>query len=201
MVCMYKLIERSHRESLKKIYREIFGVSAVFVVSLLVGVYISLIYPNEIQGFFQDLFESIEPYAEMGDITFFLLILLNNTVKTFVFMLTGLISLGTLPILFVSINGMIIGLLYELVASTAGTAVFFFATLPHGIFEIPALVISSALGLYLGMQALKSRKENISIRREIRSALSLYFHLVLPILFIAAFIEVFVSPYIVGILL
>lgn len=71
--------------------------------------------------------------------------------------------------------------------------------LPHGIFEIPALMLSVALGMNLCLQTSKR-----IFKRESSSPLSLTFLttfksfalLVLPLLVLASFIEAYVTVYV-----
>jgi len=71
--------------------------------------------------------------------------------------------------------------------------------LPHGIFEIPALLISAALGLRLGLEWLLPGAKGIrlkTLKKNVINAFTLL-PLILLLLFIAAFAEVFISSRIV----
>ena len=69
--------------------------------------------------------------------------------------------------------------------------------LPHGIFEIPAFIISAAFGLKLGYHLIfpltgKKRGESlVTIWREYWSV----FPLIMNLLILAAIVEVLVTPY------
>ena len=77
---------------------------------------------------------------------------LNNTRAVAVIFLAGLVSFGVLGILLYMLNiGVIGGLfaLFELLGMNP-MPMFLAGVVPHGIFEIPALMIGSAVALYMG---------------------------------------------------
>jgi len=86
-------------------------------------------------------------------LTMIKIIFLNNAIKAVVVIFTGALF-GLLPVFFLVINGMIIGyILQQTAMSESGITVFeliFKGLLPHGILEIPAILIASAYGLRLG---------------------------------------------------
>ena len=63
--------------------------------------------------------------------------------------------------------------------------------LPHGIFKIPALLISAAYGLWLGVIAFRRMRgmESTPIRFHLGHTFRQYFVVVFPLLVIAAAIE------------
>jgi uncharacterized membrane protein SpoIIM required for sporulation len=72
----------------------------------------------------------------------------------------------------------------------AGSSAYlvFLQLLPHGVFEIPALILAFALGVKLGSWPFKKNKME-HIRTNLRDSLFCYFRLILPMLVIAACIE------------
>ena len=83
-------------------------------------------------------------------------------------------------------------------------AAFFAGILPHGIFEIPALIIACAIGLcncrFITRMVLKKPMQT-EPRAQLVMLSRLYFILVLPLLLIAAAVEAFVTPYIMALFL
>jgi hypothetical protein len=63
--------------------------------------------------------------------------------------------------------------------------------LPHGVFELPALLIAASYGLWLGVTVFRRirGKESILLRFHIEHAFRRYFAIVFPLLIIAAAIE------------
>ncbi|WP_440113107.1 stage II sporulation protein M [Paenibacillus sp. QZ-Y1] len=88
---------------------------------------------------------------------FFLFIFFNNAIKSVLVIYAG-IFFGILPVIFLLINGMVIGFL---VHTTMNYGASFFdivvkGLLPHGIIEIPVIIIACAFGLRFGGLVVKS---------------------------------------------
>lgn len=110
---------------------------------------------KEIQGLgevSQELMQSENP-----ELSFFIFIFLNNSFKSILMLFSG-IFFGIIPLMFLAINGMVIGFLLNVVQSSGGdlSEMIFKGLLPHGIIEIPMILIAAAYGLSLGGLVLKS---------------------------------------------
>jgi len=88
----------------------------------------------------------------------FIIIFLNNAIKSIFIIYLG-VFFGLIPIFFLAVNGMVIGYLLHNMAEVHGGAYTFEiiikGLLPHGIIEIPAIVIASAYGIRFGVLAWK----------------------------------------------
>jgi uncharacterized membrane protein SpoIIM required for sporulation len=77
-----------------------------------------------------------------------------------------------------------------------------FATvIPHGIFEVPAALISGALALRLGASVISpppGKTVGQGWLEALANAIRVWVMLVLPLIFIAAVVEVTLTPRIVG---
>ncbi|OOC63567.1 stage II sporulation protein M [Paenibacillus ihbetae] len=83
--------------------------------------------------------------------SFFVFIFLNNSIKSVLVMLSGIL-LGVIPFIFLVVNGMVIGFLLKIVQAS-GESLFDLIVkglLPHGIIEIPVIVIACGYGLAFG---------------------------------------------------
>ncbi|URN96230.1 MAG: stage II sporulation protein M [Candidatus Pristimantibacillus lignocellulolyticus] len=86
-------------------------------------------------------------------LTLIMVIFLNNAIKSVLVIFLGAFF-GLFPIFFLLVNGMILGFIIQL--SLEGTIdisvwdLIFKTLLPHGILEIPALIVAGAYGLRLG---------------------------------------------------
>jgi stage II sporulation protein M len=101
---------------------------------------------SEISG---DLRESTHPQW-----SFFVFIFLNNSIKSVVIIFLGALF-GVLPAVFLLVNGAVIGYLIHL-SAIQGQDLFTLIVkglLPHGIIEIPAIIIACAFGLAFGGKA------------------------------------------------
>ena len=115
-------------------------------------------------------------------IVFFVVIFLNNAFTCFLDIILGPL-LGIFPLFSIILNGGLIGWF----AQEEGLIVFL-AIVPHGMFEIPAFLLSAAIGLKLGREVLKQKEER-HLKLELRKGLRAYLILVLLLLLIAALIE------------
>lgn len=71
-----------------------------------------------------------------------------------------------------------------------------FGLLPHGIFELPALFISFAMGISLCLTMTKGviRLDGAGIKQEVLNIVRIYIMNIIPLLIIAALMESFVTP-------
>ncbi|MET3852910.1 MULTISPECIES: stage II sporulation protein M [unclassified Paenibacillus] len=83
--------------------------------------------------------------------SFFGFIFLNNSIKGVLIIYLGLLA-GILPVMFLLVNGMVIGyLVHSLSAQGESLAdLVIRGLLPHGIIEIPAIIIACAYGIRMG---------------------------------------------------
>ena len=118
--------------------------------------------------------------------------------------LFGGILLGLAPILVVAVNGFLIGYVLASILSISAPAFLVISLaigglVPHGIFEVPAFLIASTLGLRLGLEwtynSAKGERWQ-TFKNNLKN--SVYtFPAIALILFVAAIVEVFVSGKIV----
>jgi len=139
--------------------------------------------------------DSYLPIMEMGKLSQFLFVLIKNSLTALAVVLGGFLF-GIVPFLALIYNGEILGILANYTINRAGTSFFLLGIVPHGIFEIPALIISIAMGLKIGRISVKKvlRKEEVSIVKEIKIAFGVFLRIVLVLLFISAFIEILITP-------
>ena len=124
---------------------------------------------------------------------------LNNTRAVAFIFLAGMVSFSVLGILLYMVNIALIGGLYALfeLLGMNPFPIFMAGVVPHGIFEIPALMIGSAVVLYFGAaivtpQAGKSMGE--VILELCADWAKIFIGLVVPLLAIAAVIEAYITP-------
>jgi len=182
---------------LRRIRSLIVVTTASFLFSGILGYAYAALYPEtgslimeQFQGEFGWIIH-LEPLYIM------LLIFLNNAIKTFLALILGL-GFGLVPSLFILVNGFMVGMMIYVVQQTKGTFFFLAAIVPHGVLEIPALIVSCAIGMHLGMQpyfALRGR--SVDIKHEFRNGVSFYLRRVLPVLFVAAAVETFITPLVI----
>ncbi len=124
---------------------------------------------------------------------------LNNTRAIFFIFLAGMASFSVLGVLLYMVNISLIGGLFGLfqLLGIQALPLFLGGVLPHGIFEIPALMIGSAAMLYFGA-AIVTPQVGKSMGEVIVELLAdwtkIFLGLVIPLLAIAAVIETYITP-------
>jgi len=162
----------------------------LFVSTLAMGFYLGNRLPvtllEELMGQFPEL-------ETMSYWQIFLFIAGNNIFKGFLWMLLGLIF-GIPPLLFIALNGFFVGwVAYD--ASVRHSIEFAVVALtPHGIIEIPAFLVSMAAGMRLGYQLINTLRHRGSLKAELVRSLRLFVMRIIPLLLLAAIIEVTITP-------
>lgn len=168
----------------KKCRNYIFFIILLFLLGFIIAVFYQ---PPEIveliKEFIEDLLQKTEGLS-MWQMVFF--ILNNNLKNSFFAMLLG-VFLGIFPIFTALANGYVLGFVAEKSVQLEGIAILL-RLVPHGIFEIPAVVLALALGVRLGAFWFeKDRKKEFLSRLE--NSLRVFLFIILPLLVIAAIIE------------
>jgi len=129
---------------------------------------------------------------------------LNNTRAVAVMFLAGSVSFSVLGILVYMLNIGLIGAVFALLQLLSIQLpyihpwnIFIAGVVPHGIFELPALVIGSAVVLYMGV-AIVTPQMGKSLGEVILELLAdwakIFLGVVIPLLAIAAVIEAYITP-------
>lgn len=155
----------------------------IFIISVLVGFLFPVFFIELIRKFVLELADKTE---NMNFLQLLIFILENNLTTSFFGMLLGVLF-GIFPLLLVIFNGYVLGFVSNKTAGALGFSVLF-RLIPHGIFELPALVLSLGLGLKLGMFIFsKSKKKYLAENFE--NSLRVFVYVILPLLIIAGIIE------------
>ncbi|NLY72397.1 MAG: stage II sporulation protein M [Tissierellia bacterium] len=124
---------------------------------------------------------------------------LNNLKASVISNLLGIIPFIFLPALVLIVNAGLIGTVFAMGGMGIGLSnpeLLIGGILPHGIFEIPALLISISMGLYLSSQVSKKllRRDHQPIFKLLTRQLFITLFIVVPLLLLAAFIEARITP-------
>jgi len=172
--------------------RNLLLATALFAVSIIVG---TLAPPELFDEILNELMQLLGPVQSLGTPALLLFIFLNNAIKALIIIVLGIL-LGLPPLLFVAFNGFTIGVVISGFKSVAGWEVVAAALAPHGVIEVPLLLLATALGFTVGRESWRwliwRRSE---IKQQLRRGLRFYLRWILGGLLIAAVIEVFVTPY------
>ena len=181
----------------KVFIRNLILATSIFFVSLVLG---TLIGQNTVEGLMRQFGAVLEPLASMGKLSIVLglIIFINNAIKALGIIFLGIL-LGLPPLLFIVLNGFILGGLGSALESVNGWRYVIASFVPHGVIEIPVILLAAALGLTVGMESLKwlIRRES-RVKLQLSNGLKVYVRWILPGLAIAAIIEVLVTPLLIG---
>jgi stage II sporulation protein M len=120
----------------------------------------------------------------------FFTFLLHNVMASIIVLISGVL-VGVVPIFATGANGFFLGVVYRQTAEVVGYWKAALKVLPHGVFELPALLIAASYGLWIGVSVVRRMrgKESTFLRSHIEHAFRRYFIIVFPLLIVAAGIE------------
>jgi stage II sporulation protein M len=128
-----------------------------------------------------------------------LMIFANNAVKTLLVIVLG-IAFAIVPLVFVLVNGVAIGVVLHLATQSKGLAYSILAIVPHGVFELPGVLCGAAIGLMLGNKAVRRlfRKSEFKVGSELSRALKIFATTIVPLLLIGAITEAYLTAALLG---
>lgn len=120
-------------------------------------------------------------------------IFLNN-LQACVILFLGGATFGLLTIFILLSNGLVIGIFVNEIKDVIGPLGLAAGLAPHGIFELPAIFISGALGLALAMALVTELMGRGDAVAEATRMGGQFLRIVVPLLVVAAIIEGFITP-------
>lgn len=180
--------EYTLREYIYSLRFYILFIVVFFISSAIVGYlgFLNELFSAALQ-YIQQLSENVKGFSDsyplwVSFLLFFFVIFLNNAFTCFIDILSGPL-VGIVPLFSAFVNGGIVGWFVQ-----KEGAIVLIAIIPHGVFEIPAFLISAAIGLRLGREVFRSRDER-DLGGEMKRGLWVFLTLIFPLLLIAAIIE------------
>ena len=186
---------------------EFWNTAAAFGVLTLLGFAVSLIKPELAQGVLDRFTVQIEqlgltndvPQSQMMATLFF-----NNVIASLLSMLYGLIPFLPLSALALGTNALMLGAFAAIYQQQGiGLGVYVLGVLPHGIFELSALILSCALGLLIcrtGTERILKKSDTPFFRR-VLDCIRVFLTFSVPLLLVAALIETYVTPALLNLVL
>lgn len=159
--------------------------SLVFLFSIFIGY--ALGGETSAQSF-EGVLSNIPDPTESSSIEMFAAILSNNIVATSLFVVSGLLG-GVPPLMFMAFNGFFIGYISWNVAQVQGLVFVFATILPHGIIEIPTILLSASMGVGLGYTLIHRLMRREGLQKYVMTSLSIFVTRIIPLLVFAAGIE------------
>ncbi len=186
-----------NKREIKKYFCElkpyILFAGAIFTAAVFVGYFTAQNFPGEVARILEEIKKELGPLGDATSFELFLIIFEQNVFALLLSITLG-IFLGIIPCFSVFTNGLILGIIAFEMLSEYSREILLVGILPHGIIEIPVLIISSAIGIRIGKTVLwKIFKRRGSVKKEFKQALKFFFYVLLPLLFLAALIEAFIT--------
>jgi stage II sporulation protein M len=180
----------------KSVSSYIFIICVIFFLSLANGYLMASQNPVEARQTVNQLFSGFSFAKDLSTFQLFIYIIINNSIKAFLVILLGFFF-GVVPIIFVFSNAELIGVVIAVFGAREGFLRVVLSLLPHGIFEIPAVLIASGYGLWLGAKFYRKIRYKEPFKEAFLFSMRKYFTVVFPLLLIAAFIEAYISTLLV----
>jgi stage II sporulation protein M len=160
--------------------------SVLFLVITLIGAIFPVFFEEQIFKILEQIIkqtENLTPWELTGFI-------MSNNIKTSFFALILGIFLGIIPLAITIVNAYVLGFVMNKAVSAEGILILW-KLFPHGIFEIPAILISISLGLRLGLFIFIYRGKNKlkEYFKWITQSLRIFIFIIIPLLVVAGIIE------------
>lgn len=167
---------------------------ALMALAYLAGIAVGLQAPEQLaEMVIEEAKQLVESIITSNPLELALRIFLNNARVALIIALLS--PLVVAPGLLVFANGVVLGIALTYAASKLGWAVAMASVLPHGILEIPALLLAAAASTTLGLaiwRAARGRKKEPW--RKTLSSFAKTFAISLALFAAAAFVEAIVTP-------
>ena len=177
--------------------RAVIIISLLFFSTILIG-WVGTAQNQAVGEEFMHMFEKDVAKQVMGgtDAEIGSKIFLNN-LEACLFLFLGGASFGIFTIFIMSLNGIVIGAIMEIVHQQHSPAFVAAAILPHGIFEIPAFIIAGALGIMLSQSLINEYYGKGDAAAETQRLAWNFVLVVLPLIAVAALVEAFITPQVI----
>jgi len=167
----------------------------LFGVGLVIGLMIVNRFPQMADTFESSLAGFIKVFRSLPKFKLAAVIFVNNTVKTLGVILLGTLF-GVIPAFFLIVNGAVLGMVLSLSGQVRGFWVSLLSVLPHGILELPAVFLGTAIGIMMGTSIARKlfTQSPSKIGAELGHALKFFGTVIVPLLLVAAIVEAYVTP-------
>lgn len=181
--------------------REFLRTAAAFGVLVLLGFLGALVFPDIAREAFLRFTDQLSelgltddvPQNEMMATLFF-----NNVTASLLSMLYGLIPFLPLSALALGTNALLLGVFAAIYQQQGlGLGAYLVGILPHGVFELTALLLSCTMGLLLcrtGSDRIRKRDGAAPFFPRVLDCLRVFLFIAVPLLAAAALVEAYVTP-------
>jgi len=170
----------------------------LFALTAIMGYFAAEFDPQIASNWMKEL-EMLRWIMDQPPILIMIIIFLKNLLASAMAMLLGL-GFGLVPLLVVTSNGFLLGIVAYGAVQKVGILYLLAGILPHGIIELPIVLLSIAIGFRLGhLLALTILREKEDLSGETRTAVHFLVRWVAPLLLLAAAIETFITPLVISV--
>lgn len=183
----------------ENLLKTIITCTVIFIVCSIFGIVFGLNYSEQTKEILLDFLESNKDLLSDEGLVSAWGLIKNNTTACGMSILFGIIPFIFLTVLSLALNGFMIGIVLGFGKATTGASMiktFVFGILPHGIFELPALIISMSMGIYLCLTLTMKifRRGKIKISELLKNYVRIFLSVILPMILIAGIIEAYITP-------
>lgn len=179
---------------LRKHYILFFSLIIIFILGIISAYLLTAEIRNEI---LIEAMKKMEDIATDNKCLLFFRIFTNNVFVLVIGVLSAVVFIG--PFLITVMNGLVIGILVLEIFPQIGIGLSLIALIPHGILELPAFFLGSFLGILFWRKIFFSKTVSPKLnRKEFLLKLSYLFLLLILLLLIAAFVESFITPFLIN---
>ena len=182
------------RSYLRRLRPYLIASLVLFGVGFVIGLMIVNRFPQMADTFEASLAGFAKVFRGLPKLRLAAAIFLNNAVKTLMAILLGALF-GLVPAFFLVVNGAALGVVLSLSTQSRGLWVSLLSVLPHGALELPAVFLGTAIGIMIGTSVTRKlfAKSETKIGKELGGALKFFCTVIVPLLFVAAFVEAYVT--------
>jgi stage II sporulation protein M len=170
----------------------------LFALTALMGYFAAALDP-ELAAEWTSQLEALKWIMDQPPILIMMIIFFKNLLACALSVLLG-IGLGLVPLMVVTTNGFLLGIVAYGAIQKEGVLYLIAGIMPHGIIELPIVLLSIAIGFRLGYLLIMTvAREEADLAGETRIALHFLVRWIAPLLFLAAAIETFITPFAISV--
>ena len=172
---------------------------AIFAAGIIIGLVIVSHFPEIADRFESSVVGFVKIFRGLSKFQLAAAIFLNNALKTlFAILLGSLVAI--IPAIFLLANGVALGVVFSLSTQARGLWLSLLSIAPHGILELPAVFLGTSIGIMIGTKVIQQLFERAptSVSSEVVRGLRFFLTVILPLLFVAALIEAFLTSALVA---
>jgi len=172
---------------------------AFLIAGVGAGVAAIFSYPALSDHLQRELVGFVHIFRALPKMNLLLAIFFNNAVKTLLVIVLGRFF-GLLPALFLLANGAAIAIAVYSSSQLRGLTHSILILVPHGLLELPAVLLGTSVGFMIGFHSFRRvlGKADRSNTGQLGAALRFFLVVIVPLLIVAASIEVFITPVVAG---